>query len=73
MNDTIKADLYRYIGDDVNKMSRRLKLVLFSPAVTFIYFFRKAQGGVFLSLMEVSASLMDVAHGYSDTSCNEYR
>lgn len=42
MNKEIKKDLYRYIGEDCNKIICQLRYFLFTPGFQYIYFFRKA-------------------------------
>lgn len=42
MNKEIKKDLYRYIGEDCNKIIYQLRYFLFTPGFQYIYFFRKA-------------------------------
>lgn len=43
MNSLIKKDLYRYIGEDCEKLSVQLRFLLFTPGFQFIYFLRKSQ------------------------------
>lgn len=41
MNKEIKKDLYRYIGEDCNKIIYQLRYFLFIPGFQYIYFFVK--------------------------------
>lgn len=43
MNNLIKLDLYRYIGNNCNKFLFQVRYILFTPGFQYIYFFRKAQ------------------------------
>lgn len=43
MDDIIKKDLYRYIGNDCNKFLLQLRYILFTPGFQYIYFLRKVQ------------------------------
>lgn len=43
MNNYIKRDLYRYIGDECDKFLLQVRYVLFTPGFQYVYFFRKAQ------------------------------
>lgn len=45
MMTNFESDLYRYIGKDCIKFFVKLRFVLFTPAVSFILFFRKSQTG----------------------------
>lgn len=41
MNDLIKKDLYRYIGDASDNLITQLRYFLFTPGFRYVYFFRK--------------------------------
>lgn len=43
MNEIIKKDLYRYVGNDCGKLSIQLRYLFFTPAFRYIYLFRKTQ------------------------------
>lgn len=43
MNSSIKRDLYRYIGNDCNRLLLQVRYILFTPGFQYIFFFRKAQ------------------------------
>lgn len=45
MNKLIKKDLFRYVGNDCHRLLCRLRLILFTPACRYIFYFRKTQGG----------------------------
>ena len=41
MNDLIKRDLYRYVGEECNSLWVELRYSVFTPGFRYIYFFRK--------------------------------
>ena len=43
MNKIIKEDLYRYIGNNCEKLRWRLRYIYFTPGFQYIYFLRHAQ------------------------------
>lgn len=43
MNSLIKKDLFRYIGDDCNKIVMQLRYIFFTPSFRYVYLFRKTQ------------------------------
>ena len=43
MDKRIKADLYRYIGKDTERLLMQLRYMLFVPGFQYIYFMRKKQ------------------------------
>lgn len=43
MNAIIKKDLFRYIGEDCNRLLMQLRYIIFTPGFQFIYFFRHVQ------------------------------
>lgn len=47
MNNIIKKDLFRYIGEDCEKRVSLLRYILFTPGFTYIYFFRKSSQASF--------------------------
>lgn len=42
MNDILKKDLYRYVGNDCRRLLTRLRYILFTPGFQFTYCWRKA-------------------------------
>ena len=43
MNQIIKDDLYRYIGNESNSIVKQIRYILFTPGFQYIYFFRHVQ------------------------------
>lgn len=43
MDKLIRKDLYRYIGNDCNKIIKQIRYILFTPGFRYIYFFRHVQ------------------------------
>lgn len=39
MNDLIKRDLYRYVGEECNSLWVELRYFVFTPGFRYIYFF----------------------------------
>ena len=45
MNDQIKQDLFRYVGNDCHRLLMQLRYIIFTPGFRYIYYLRKVQQG----------------------------
>ena len=45
MNDQIKKDLFRYVGNDCHRLFIQLRYIFFTPGFRYTYYMRKVQQG----------------------------
>ncbi|WP_195407920.1 LbetaH domain-containing protein [Bacteroides congonensis] len=45
MNDQIKKDLFRYVGNDCHRLLIQLRYIFFTPGFRYTYYMRKVQQG----------------------------